>query len=93
MKVTPSWDSQVTSVTLGGEPLSSSAPFELSARGHGREVALSAQTAAGSRSANYVMLVMPHTFPPLKTQISSADEVAAGIIAGLQSEKTRPVPE
>ena len=85
LKVTPSWDPQVASVTLDGEPLSSSVPFELSAQDHGREVTIRAQTADGSRSANYVILVVPHTFPPLKTRISSADEVAPGIITGLQA--------
>lgn len=90
LTVTPSWGPQVASVTVDGEPHDSTAPFEMSAQDHGREVVISAQSNDGLRSANYIILVMPHTFPPLKTQISSADDVSPRIITGMQVAPNNP---
>ncbi|MEM1154770.1 MAG: cadherin-like beta sandwich domain-containing protein, partial [Pseudomonadota bacterium] len=90
LNITPSWSPEVTSITLDGEPLSSTAPIQLSAKNHGHEVRITAETEDGSRSAEYVILIMPHTFPPLKTQISSAEGVAPGIITGMQAAPNNP---
>lgn len=90
LTVTPSWDPQVASITLDGKSLSSTDPFELSAEDHGREFVLSAKTADGARGAEYVILVMPYTFPPLRTQISSVGDVAPGIITGMQAAPGNP---
>ncbi len=90
LTVTQSWNGPVASVTLNGEPLSPTTPIELSAQDHGREFVLSAETEDGARRANYVILVMPHTFPPLKTKISSVEDVAPGIITGMQAAPNNP---
>ena len=76
LKITPSWGAEVAEVTLDDAPLPLTAVIELSAQDHGREFVQEARTAEGDRAASYVILVMPHTFPPLKTQISSAEDVA-----------------
>ncbi len=90
LTVTPSWDAHVASITVDGAPRSPADPIELNAQDHGREVMISAQTADGTRMANYVILVMPHTFPPLKTQVRSVDDVAPGIITGMQAAPNNP---
>ncbi len=90
LMVTPSWAPEVASITVDGEPHSSADPLELDARNHGREVLVSARTADGARRADYVILIMPHTFPPLKTQITSVDDVAPGIITGMQAAPNNP---
>ncbi len=90
LTVTPSWDDDVTSITVDGAPQALTAPIELSAQDHGRETVISVQTADGARRASYVILVMPHTFPPLKTQVRSADDVAPGIITGMQAAPNNP---
>ena len=88
--ISPNWSEDVASVTHNGEPISLTEPIELSAKTHGQEVNLTATTPDGTRTANYVILTMPHNFPPLKTQIGSADEVAPGIVTGLQAAPNNP---
>ena len=78
----------VAEVTLDDAPLPLTTVIELSAQDHGKEFVLEAKSADGDRAASYVILVMPHTFPPLKTQISSAEDVAPGIITGMQAAPT-----
>ncbi|MEM9706040.1 MAG: aryl-sulfate sulfotransferase [Pseudomonadota bacterium] len=90
LTITPSWSEDVTRLTLDGEPISLTEPIDLSAKDHGQEVRLTASTSGGARTANYVILTMPHNFPPLKTQIQSADEVAPGIITGMQGAPNNP---
>lgn len=88
--ISPNWSDEVASVTLDGEAISLTQPIELSAKNHGQEVQLTAVAADGVRTANYVILTMPHNFPPLKTQIEAPDEVAPGIITGLQAAPNNP---
>lgn len=88
--INPSWDTEITEVSLNGGPISPSATIELEAQDHGREFTLEATTADGSRTANYVILVMPHTFPPLKTRVSAAEDVAPGVITGMQAAPNNP---
>ncbi|MEL7481079.1 MAG: aryl-sulfate sulfotransferase, partial [Pseudomonadota bacterium] len=90
LTVTPSWAPAVTSVSVNGTPQSPNDPIELRARDHGREISISAGTADDRRTANYIILIMPHTFPPLKTQIRSAEDIAPGIITGLQAAPNNP---
>ncbi len=90
LTVTPSWASQVSAVSVDGKSHDVNTPLVLDAEDHGREVRISAKNADGSRSADYVILVMPHTFPPLRTQVSSAEEVAPGIITGMQAIPGNP---
>ncbi len=90
LTVTPSWGPQVASITVDGKPHALTDPIELSAHDHGREVVVSARTADGARRANYVILIMPHTFPPLRTQVSAVEDVAPGIITGMQAAPNNP---
>ncbi|MEO1323471.1 MAG: aryl-sulfate sulfotransferase [Pseudomonadota bacterium] len=90
LTVTASWAPDVSSVTVNGVSQAPGDPIELSARDHGQEVSIIAEAANGARRANYVILTLPHTFPPLKTEIRSADEVAPGIITGLQAWPNNP---
>ena len=90
LNVTPSWSSDVVSMTVNGKPHPLDKPITLSAKKHGREVTLVGQNADGTRVANYVVLVLPHTFPPLQTTITSADDVAPGIITGMQAAPGNP---
>lgn len=90
LTVTPSWNPEVASVTLNGDAIASADAIELDAAEHGREVVIAAQTADGARTAEYVILVMAHTFPPLKSTVSAVDEVAPGIITGLQAAPNNP---
>ena len=90
LKIRPSWGTEVAEVTLDDAPLPLTAVIELNAQDHGREFVLEARTADGDRATSYVILVMPHTFPPLKTQISSAEDVAPGIITGMQAAPNNP---
>ena len=85
LTLNPSWASEVTEVRVNGEPTSLSAPITLDAQAHGSEVIIEAQTADGARRAEYVFVVLPHTFPPLRTTVHAADAVAPGIITGLQA--------
>ena len=88
--VTPTWAADVTTVTVDGKPHSVTDPISLKAKKHGREVSITASTEDGARTANYVFLTLPHTFPPLKTKISSVEDVAPGIITGLQGAPNNP---
>ncbi|MEM9255259.1 MAG: aryl-sulfate sulfotransferase [Pseudomonadota bacterium] len=88
--VKPSWDSAVASITVDGENTALTDTIELNAQNHGQEIIVTAQNADGSRRAEYVILIMPHTFPPLKTEISSVDDVAPGIITGMQAAPNNP---
>ncbi|MEO0817977.1 MAG: aryl-sulfate sulfotransferase [Pseudomonadota bacterium] len=90
LTVTPTWSSDVTSVTVNGEPHAPADPIELSGKDHGQETLIIAETAGGARTASYVILTLPHTFPPLKTTVHSVDEVAPGIITGLQATLNNP---
>ncbi|MEO1476598.1 MAG: aryl-sulfate sulfotransferase [Pseudomonadota bacterium] len=90
LTITPSWSADVAAVSVDGQPHSTADPIALRARDHGREVVITAETADGVRAATYVVLTMPYTFPPLKTQISAADDVAPGIITGLQAAPNNP---
>ena len=80
----------MVSVTVNGKPHPVSEPIKLSAADFGRETSIIAQTPEGARTANYVFLTLPHTFPPLKSQVNSPDEVASGIITGLQATLNNP---
>ena len=90
LTVKPVWSSDVESVTIDGATQSPTDPIELSAKNYGQETLIEARTADGTRTANYVILTLPHTFPPLKTQINNPDEVAPGIITGLQATLNNP---
>lgn len=90
LTVTPSWSTEAASITVDGQSLSSNTPFQLYGKNHGQEMRITAETQDGSRTAEYVILIMPHTFPPLKTQISSAEDVAPGIITGMQAAPNNP---
>ena len=90
LTVTPTWSADVTSVTVNGEARSAAEPIELFAEDHGQETVIVAATADGARTANYVFLTLPHTFPPLKTTVHSPGDVAPGIITGLQAAPNNP---
>ncbi|MEO1042882.1 MAG: aryl-sulfate sulfotransferase [Pseudomonadota bacterium] len=90
LTVTPAWSPDVASVTVDGEPHGLTDPIVLHAHDHGQETVIAAQTADGARLAHYVILTLPHTFPPLKTQVSAPQEVAPGIITGLQVAPNNP---
>ncbi|MEL7130585.1 MAG: aryl-sulfate sulfotransferase [Pseudomonadota bacterium] len=90
LTVKPVWSSDVESVTVDGAIQTPTDPIELSAKNYGQETLIEARTADGTRTANYVILTLPHTFPPLKTQINNPHEVAPGIITGLQATLNNP---
>lgn len=90
LDITPSWSPDVMSMTVNGKPHPLDQPVTLSAKKYGREVTLIGQNADGSREANYVFLILPHTFPPLQTTITSAEDVAPGIITGMQAAPGNP---
>ncbi|MEO0435336.1 MAG: aryl-sulfate sulfotransferase [Pseudomonadota bacterium] len=90
LTITPSWSSDVVSVTVNGRPHPVSEPIKLSAADFGQETSIVAETPDGARKANYVFLTLPHTFPPLKSQVNSPNEVAPGIITGLQATLNNP---
>jgi hypothetical protein len=88
--ITTSWSAEVARVTVNGEPHPVSDPIELSAANFGEETSIIAETSDGARSANYIFLTLPHTFPPLKSIVINPDEVAPGIITGLQATLNNP---
>ena len=90
LTVTPSWAPDVASITVNGDSHGLADPIELSGQDHGEETFIIAETADGQRSASYVFLTLPHTFPPLRTQVNNPDEVAPGIITGLQATLNNP---
>ncbi|MEO0870660.1 MAG: aryl-sulfate sulfotransferase [Pseudomonadota bacterium] len=90
LSVTPNWSADVAQVSVNGEPHDLAAPITLSAADHGTEVSITASTADGARTANYVILTLPYNFPPLKTKISDAAQVSPGMITGMQAAPNNP---
>ena len=90
LTIRPTWSGDVAKVTLNGEPISLSDPILVSAENTGQEVRLEAFTPDYKRTASYVVLIMPHNFPPLKTQVNAADDVAPGVITGVQAAPNNP---
>ncbi|MEM7493934.1 MAG: cadherin-like beta sandwich domain-containing protein, partial [Pseudomonadota bacterium] len=90
LTISPTWSGDVAKVTLNGAPVSLSDPILVSAENIGQEVRLEAFTPDDERRASYVVLIMPHNFPPLKTRVNAADDVAPGIITGVQAAPNNP---
>lgn len=90
LSVTPKWSADVAKVSVNGEPHDLAAPITLSAKDHGTEVSITATTADGARTANYVILTLPYNFPPLKTKISDPAQVSPGMITGMQAAPNNP---
>lgn len=94
LTVTPTWSADVASVSVDGKPHDLAAPITLDAANHGAEVSITASSADGTRTASYVILTLPYNFPPLRTKISDASQVAPGLITGMQAapnNETYPV--
>ncbi|MEL6238701.1 MAG: cadherin-like beta sandwich domain-containing protein, partial [Pseudomonadota bacterium] len=90
LSVTPNWSADVARVSVNGEPHDLAAPITLSAADHGTEVSITASTADGARTANYVILTLPYNFPPLKTRITDPLQVSPGMITGVQASPNNP---
>jgi len=90
LSVSANWSNEVANVTVNGKPHAPSAPIVLDGAKHGTELSITATNADGTRRANYVILTLPHNFPPLKTKISDPAQVSPGMITGMQAAPNNP---